>query len=523
MAARSQFLPAIAAGLGQGLTFNFGDELLRLLGQDNLARGMAQLQEDEPLAFGLGNTAGAVLLPWNITNRIMRAAAPGRDYLTKAAGFDATFGAAQGAGGYEVGDRPWEERLGEATIAGGVGGLTAGLVPLAFHNARQLDMALPALMRGEPPKNAAMALSFTSAGPAGALDTAIARDAGALHQGARQAGREPSIFAPFGEANLRPVDVDAPNVRGLFEAAMRDPGARAIYEDATAETFRSDVLESLRRVSRRAPKGQAAPPIPKGKEARAALKDIDPDWRADLMAALDDPDAHAQWIAAAKRLFRDKPDAAAAFGGEIVERLRRRARGAAHLETLATLRAEISKGGALREKLNALGVGLGRNARRLDAADRDAARLSTRASGDSLFTSTEDRLTARTTPQERPVGRVETEAADQALREGTAQPAGFLPADAQALMRLLTTQRRLNYVPADFATTPLLEAVPQPGVRWANPFAVDPRISEPAYLAGKFTVPLTEQLRSESGGVPGAAWDEFNRQRRRVFGSRRAA
>jgi hypothetical protein len=490
------------------------------------------LQNEEPFAFGLGNTVGALLLPWHFTNRVVSSARPGLDYLKKAAGIDAVAGAGQGLGGYEVGERTWGERAGDAVFAGGVGGAVSGLLPVAFHNARQLDMALPALLRGEPPKNAAMALEFAApGGPAAALEAALARDAGALHQSARAAGREPTIFSPFGEPSLRPVDVDAPNARGLFETAMRDPGARGIYEDATAETFRSDVLESLRRVTRRAPKGEAAPPIPKGKAAREALKEIDPDWRADLMAALDDPDAHAQWVAAAKRLFRDRPDAAAAFGAEIVERLRRRASSATQLETLTSLRADISKGGALREKLNALGVGLGRNARRLDAAERDAARLTSRAGGESLFTSMEDRLTARLTPQARPVGRAETEAADRALREGAAQPAGFLPADAQALMRLMTQERRLNYVPATFAASPLLEAVPQPGVRWANPFAVDPNLSKAAYLAGKIAVPLTEQARSESGGAPRAFWDdavvpgwnELMRQGRRVFGSSRRA
>lgn len=513
------FLPALAAGAAQGVTFNWADDALRAMGLDEAARGMAQLQDEQPFAFGAGNLA-ASLVPSSVLGRaFVKGADAGLPFLSRAMGVDSALGGAYGLGGYEVEDKPLAERLSEGAIGAAAGGLTAGLVPVAYHNARQLDAALPALLRGEPPKNAAMALEMASGrAPGSVLDEALARDAAI----ARGDGSGRSIFAPFGETNMRPVDVDGANTRGLFDVAMRDPGARGIYRDATAETFRGDVLDTLSRARKRGmPKGESSA-LPKAKEAREALKGVDPDLRADLLAALDDVEAHGEWVRAAKRLFRDKPEAAAAFARQVIERVQRRATGAAQLETLTALRARVGKAGDLTEKLEALGVGLGRSPRRGDAAERDLVRLQGRREREG-FSNASDRLTARTTPKTRPVGRKETEAADERLRTGEQEPAGFRPADAQELMQLMTAGRRLNYVSPSRSSEPLLDAVAQPGVRWANPFAVDPKIAMSAFTAGKGVPVLIEQGRSESGGAPGAVWDEIDRLRRRTFGSRRAA
>jgi hypothetical protein len=290
---------------------------------------------------------------------------------------------------------------------------------------------------------------------------------------------------------MRPVDTPGANVRGLFDVAMREPKARAVYQEAAAKSYREDLDQALTAAAGAPAKRGATVQGPPAPKTASPLSQVDKKWRDDLLNALDDPGAHQQWVSIARAVFRGKPETAKAFGAQIVKAIRTRLKGA-DIDALAAI--EQRMGSDIKEKLRALGVSLGAGRGRAQAA---VARLSQRERLD--FTSADDRLSARGTPSRRLVGKRANEEFDQRVQDDTLEAgerAGFMPDEAEELMRQMLRGRRMNYVPPSSARTAMMDAQALPGVVPWNPVGVGPRTGELGYYGGKIIVPMVEQVRS---------------------------
>lgn len=199
----SSALTAATLGSRQGLTFNFGDELMaaatvpielgigawtgkdagkglvdrisdaysRGLEQERALQGQAQSQN--PIAYTAGNVAGGLatssqLLKGGAT--LLNGGGTASSMIGRGAAEGALYGAAAGAGE----GQGWEDRANKALISGGVGGVTGGAlggagVALAGRNARAAAPSIDDLA-------AAKSASYAAADNAGVAYTPAAVD-----------------------------------------------------------------------------------------------------------------------------------------------------------------------------------------------------------------------------------------------------------------------------------------------------------------------------------------------------------
>lgn len=153
-------LTASTIGARQGLTFNFGDELMaglttpiemaigaykgtdagKGIGQrisDAYGRGLEQervlqkqAQEQNPVAYGVGNVAGGLTTSGQLLKggaTLLKGSGSAASMIGRGAAEGALYGAAAGAGEGEG----WEDRANKAAISGAVGGVTGGALGAA--------------------------------------------------------------------------------------------------------------------------------------------------------------------------------------------------------------------------------------------------------------------------------------------------------------------------------------------------------------------------------------------------------
>lgn len=476
---KTGWLDATTLGALQGFSFNFGDELARAMGDQSYTQAVQQAQADRPGLFATGQVLGNVG-PWSrIAGLAMRGAKTGLPFISRAAAIDAASGGAYGAGGAHAGDVSLDERLESGGRGAAIGALTAGLVPLAFRNIDQARMNLPVL-QGKPPLHADQSLVFAGGRNADeVVGEALARD-----EALARAGGQKTLFGRNGVEGA-PVDIDGPNVRSLFDTAARSPKGREVagknadmrLRDAADARLRSAWGADERPVvmsgaEDRLKKG-AVEYRTQARENMATLEATHGAEMQDLVAALDDAAAHNDWVRFARETFDGDVEMQTAAARRIFEHINRRMK-AASGEELRALLDRLGPSGDLTKKLKALGV----------TFDKAAKGKAPYAPRQGEFTNAEDRLALREPAVRTPKGREEPAGMERAA---------LSDADAQALMEQLHASRRVNYVPARDARTPMLEVQGKKGVKWENPFAVDPRLGMAAYYTGKPTAVIVDQ------------------------------
>jgi hypothetical protein len=508
------FLSSAGVGALQGGTLNYADEIARLVGADDVADALTAAERENPVAFGVGNLAGTALTGFGGTMRAVKGL-KGLPFLKKAALIDGTIASVAGAGGYDPAAREsLDERAKMAALTGAVGAASAGLVPAAFSGANQLRLNAPVL-RGKPALHADQDLIPASGWtPQRMVDEALARD-----EALRRAGKDARVFGPYGK-EARPLDADGPNVRSLFDVAMRDETAASLFGKATDQTYRAGLREQIKELrtyaNTKVPKAGVDAPKPTRANADVAA------LREDLLAALDDDMAHPEWTKLAHELRGADEKAAYKFAGRLLAIMDARIERATGDE-LVQLAQRMQRTGDIAEKLRALGVeatGAAQTLKRADLARRRGQEAATagrqpRNERRPQFSSADDNINVRLPRQREGKGApaAPDDAPDIALRDY----------DAALMMQELLRQRRMNYVPPSRAADPLFDVKPRAGAKWENPFlAANPAVAKAGYVAGKFAPPAVDQLVSGHGlsYLPPVVRDMLESRRERTAGNR---
>jgi hypothetical protein len=599
-----------AAGFVQGASFNFLDDLLRAVTQNEQADNfLAEAQARNPFWYGAGNFAGALTGPMKIpfprgdfvqagvasaldalptrllakglrgTSDDLSALTAGQ-FLKRAAANDAAAGGLYAAGGYDVAEDGGDDSaltLAQKALVHGAAGAAAGAasaaaIPALGRYWQRSQLNAPTA-RGEAPLDAPLALTpatlagrnLTRAQPEelreaafGLVDEALARD---------EAIRRLQSVDPVIQTGM-PVrtvlDAAGPNVQSLFGVIARDPEGRAMLLDHVANSARENVRAKLaalhfdglpvstRRVVQDGEKTVTRPLL---KPSTSLVQD--------LVDAIDDPDAHQQWLRLAKTLHksgrtappqlkqranetdagfadrqraqadafeRDRPrrDAATTarreeardLAQQVVHGLKQRVDRASGEEALELFRR--LENGDLAEKLRAVGLrieapkdlsaGLARSDQSLRAVVGAGANPSFMRVVEQV---TRDPKTAA------PVrGRSAMEATEDNLtarspnrravgREdlSDAPPAPVAPELRNYLVDALTAPRRLSFVPASRSEAPLLGLAPDFTPRRVDWRAATTGADKGFYYAGKGLPILGDQIITSDDNVATGFFD----------------
>lgn len=604
---RNQWLPSAGqfvqgvgdagAGFAQGVTFNFLDDLLRAVGGEQADNWLADAQNRNPLAYGAGNLVGAMTgpmkipfprgdfvqagvataldaLPTRLLAKSLRgtsddlSALTASQFMKRAAVNDAASGGLYAAGGYEVapdgGDDSATTLASKALVHGAAGAAAgagaAAAVPALGRLWMRSRLNAPT-KRGEPPLDAPLAL--TPAALAGRdlrqstpdelrgaafsmVDEAVARD---------EAVRRlmPGPVMQTGMPPRTALDVAGPNVQSLFGLLSRDPEMRAQLMERVAASARENAQAKLRALTYNGQPVRTS--IPKEVDGRVVAEPLPPPSTIrvqDLVEAIDDPDAHAEWVRLARAINargRERPPALKRRAAETDEQFaarqqaqreafdagapdrslsdRMRADEARDLarQVAKALRDRIARaapdealdiyrrldGGDLAEKLRAAGMkidlpkdragGLNRSDESLRgvmaAADRPTRfeRVDGPPGARRRTDSAADNLTARS-PNRQAVGKEDLSDAPLAM---------IAPDLRGPILDALSMPRRLSYTPASRADAPLIGAAPDFAPRAVDWGAPSTAADKGFYYAGKLLPIVGDQtLTSDSGVIPGA-------------------
>lgn len=317
-------IEAAMQGFGQGGTLGFGDEL----GLSN-----AQTQRDAPIAFGLGEAAGA--LGWGLAGirglrplarQLQRLGLSERTATIAAASlFGGAHGAAAGYGGSPGSAASQSgmgsmERLQSALPGAAMGATIGGAFVPATRVAADLADNLPAMLGrqrvpvGDGPDTYRQVMPMTGTRNSAPLDLTL-RGEGSPQERARLAiqaalsqdeaaalgsTRGQSLFGRFAGPDgrtLRPFsEARGDSLGGLVDAAAMSPGGASRVNSMADELIANAAAMESRnlRVRSRAPNGQGRVTV-----RRASLSKQD---SADLLAAIDDPAAHNSWLGQVTKL-----------------------------------------------------------------------------------------------------------------------------------------------------------------------------------------------------------------------------
>jgi hypothetical protein len=582
------------AGFAQGVTFNFGDDLLRLAGGETADDWLAEAQRRNPLLYGAGNVLGAMtgpiklgvgtgdfvrrgataavdLLPTRLLARGLKGTSDdlgqltAKDFIGRAATNDAAAGALYGVGGYEVAEngafdnRSRIDVANQALVHGFVGaGLGAGAAaaaPLLGRYAQRAALNAPT-GRGLPPRDAPLALTPAAlagrnlreldpesmrTAAYGLVDDALGRDE-ALR---RLAAGGPVIQS--GLPSRTALDAAGPNVQSLFGLIARDPEGRAQAMAQVGKSAKQNVSARLDALTFDGMPVQTTQVVMRGKEA--ALQPLPPPSTMrvqDLVDALDDPDAHAEWMKLAKALrargaplkskalesseqfqaralahnahLTAKAQEARDLAQQVAARLKQQVKEASPEQALALYRRLES--GDLAEKLKAVGLkmtmpkelaaGLAasdaslravvgatgtppRFTRAAEIVERDA-KTGAPIRRRKAEPSTDDLIVADS-PYRQPVGREDLDGAPRAAFDPTVQ---------RYMIDALQAPRRMSYRPTATGEGPLIGTAPDFRPRRVNMATKATTADKGFYYAGKAAPIVAEQeLAGQDGALSG--------------------
>jgi hypothetical protein len=390
-------LESLLQGVGQGGTLGFGDEL---------GFSDAETQREAPIAFGLGEAAGA--LGWGLAGirglrplarAFQRAGLSERAATVAAASaFGGLHGAAAGYGGAPGSEASQSdlfsgERLQSALPDAAVGAAIGGAFVPTMRAAADLGDNLPAIlgrqrvatdsgpdvwrqvMPGTGTRQSAP-LNVSLAGEGAPEDRALAAIQNALRQdeaGAMRAGNGQSVFGRFAGPDGRTMTPwEAPqagdSVRGLIDAATRAPGgAGRVNQMADDLIAQAAALEARNLRVAAAPRGQGRVTVRRSPVSRQDA--------ADILSAVDDPAAHNSWMT---QVMQMTPAQRRGLGRQLVAQMR------ADAGNAEAFRARL-RDPQMQQKMQALGVDVRqfqRGARQVPAdVDQRAAALRDRTQG----------------------------------------------------------------------------------------------------------------------------------------------